>query len=229
MHSINGYMKHTKSERLFEEFAQKQGWNISKISESLNKSPDYDVLINCKRMIFEIKEIVENEDDKRNKKFLKEHGYSDVISKTPGQYVRAKIISAKNQLKKFKELKIPMLVVLYDNSMNRTTKLDQYELLVGMYGLESVILAFPQDKHRSPYSVGMKYGTKSQTNKQHNTSISALAVIVEKDNNLVLDIYHNKFASVPLSNYDISGEYISHYRLACGNEPFDRPTWEKSN
>ncbi|MFQ5965042.1 MAG: hypothetical protein ACE5KZ_12260 [Candidatus Scalinduaceae bacterium] len=223
-------MKHTKSERLFEEFAQKKGWNISKIPKSLNKSPDYDVFINYKRMIFEIKEIVENEDDKRNKKLLKERGYSDVISKTPGQYVRAKIISAKNQLKEFKELKIPMLVALYDNSMNRITKLDPYELLVGMYGLESVILALPQDKHQAPYSVGMKYGTKSQTNRQHNTSISALAVIIEKDNNLMLDIlYHNQFASVPLTNYDISGENISHYRLACGNEPFDRPTWEKSN
>ncbi len=221
-------LKHTKSERLFEKFAQKQGWNISKIPKSPTKSPDYDVFINNKRMIFEIKEIVENEDDKRNKKLLKEGGYP-VISKTPGQYVRAKIISAKKQLKEFKELKIPMLVVLYDNSMNQFAKLEQYELLAGMYGLESVILALPQDKRQSPYSVGMKYGKKSQTNRLHNTSISALAVIVENDNSLVLDIYHNKHASAPLSNYDISGENISHYRLACGNEPFDRPMWEKSN
>ncbi len=144
------------------------------------KTPDYDVRINSKRMIFEIKEIEETKEDKKNKRLLKECGYGDVISRTPGQYVRAKIISAKRQFKKYKDLQLPMLVVFYDNTLEWFTKLEQYEVLTGMYGLESMVLALPRNRGISPYAVGMKYGSRSQINRQHNTSISAVAVLLKK-------------------------------------------------
>jgi hypothetical protein len=84
-----------------------------------------------------------------------------------------------------------------------------------MYGLEQVYIAVPPIGAGSPYAAGMGYGPKRQMTPEHNTSISAIgALVMTGPDDILLYVYHNKFAQVPLSPRLLAPYGIEQFKLA---------------
>jgi hypothetical protein len=96
-----------------------------------------------------------------------------------------------------------------------------------MYGLEQVHIAIPLDPSVSPYAMGMSYGPKRKMTEEHNTSISAIGVLVlTGPNTIFLNVYHNKFAAVPLEPRLLEKYSIPQFKLE-DEVPGNTTQWEK--
>lgn len=210
----------TQSEKWFEGYCAGSGIPCKRISVETNKTPDYELMIDGQRIIVEVKEISRNREERRSDQLLSERGYGDRLSNTPGDRVRKKITDSSAQIKARTQGIYPSILVLCDLKFGCgqiAGHLDPYNIRVAMYGLEQMHMAVPRDYSVSPYSTGMSYGPKRKMTENHNTSISAIGVLCTPGaNEIVLHIYHNKFAAVPLDpglpakygihQYELEGE-----------------------
>jgi hypothetical protein len=105
---------------------------------------------------------------------------------------------------------IPTVVAVYD-SVRSLTYTDPYNVKVAMYGLDALELALPSDPAVSPYPIGWTPAGKATLTDEHNTSISAVAIVrcFPPDQKPAPDflLYHNHFARVPL-NPDLVRPYV---------------------
>ncbi|MGD0020907.1 MAG: hypothetical protein ABSC54_01250 [Smithellaceae bacterium] len=192
----------TQSEKWFEDFCARSGIECERIEEKSNKTPDYELTIDEQKIIVEVKEITRNKEEQESDRLLSKRGYGSVLSNTPGERVRKKISDSSAQIKARTQGINPSILVLCDLNYECgqiTGHLHPYNIRVGMYGLEQVHFAVPRDHSISPYPTGMSYGPKRKMTKNHNTTISAIGVLsTPSQDKVVLTVYHNKFAAVPL-------------------------------
>ncbi len=183
-----------KSETLFENLCAVQGLRCSKIEEGSNKTPDYLVQIGSLEFIAEVKQVNPSNEQK---KLLAESERKRFISvkATPGETVRSKIKSGAAQISKLAKGKMPGMLVLYNNlPFALGDPFGPYNVRVGMFGFDTIVLTKLQD-FSPPMVLDRKFGPRRKVTKEHNTSISALAVINKKEPNQ-LDIYHNPHAAI---------------------------------
>ena len=207
----------TQSEKWFESFCDKKEIKYSRIEEGKNRTPDYNLIIDGTNIIVEVKEFSRNKQEKESDKQLEELGYGRALSNIPGDRVRKKITSASPQIKSRTKGKNPSILVLCDilyGCGQVVGHTDSYNIRVGMYGLEQVHIAMPNNYSDDLQVKGMSYGPKKKMTEKQNTSISAIGVLsTTEEKNINLVIYHNKHAAVPL-NYNIISKYgITQYTL----------------
>ena len=191
-------MTKTASETYFENLCNDLGIQLTRIQETQCKTPDYELVIEGQHVIVEVKEMTKNKEEQDSDRALRERGYGNVLSTTPGDRVRKKISESSPQIKSRTKGKYPSLLVLFDHGLV-AGHLDPYCIRVAMYGLEQVHIAVPADYSVSPYATGMGYGPKRKMTEEHNTSISAIGVMfANEQKKIVLHLYHNKFAAIPL-------------------------------
>lgn len=201
----------TKSETLFETLCQSQGFECNKIQEGNNRSPDYLVQIEDFEFIAEVKQVDPNNEQKRLLEELKQKR-SIVVDATPGEKVRKKINSSATQISRLAKGKMPGMLVLYNNlPFALGDPFWPYHVRVGMFGFDSIILTKPQDFSR-PEIIDRKFGPKRKITEDHNTSISALAVINKKEP-VRLDVYHNPHAAFKFEYGFFSKFGNKEYRL----------------
>jgi hypothetical protein len=83
-----------------------------------------------------------------------------------------------------------------------------------MYGLEQIHIAVPRNRSNSPHATGMSYGPKRKMTEKHNTSISAIGVMFAIGHDeILLHVYHNKFAAVPLDSRLLARHGIIQFKL----------------
>jgi hypothetical protein len=59
-----------------------------------------------------------------------------------------------------------------------------------------------------------EYGGKRMVSEEHNTTISALCVLIENpEGQPTLTFYHNRFAALPFDPAWFQGERVKHYKL----------------
>lgn len=190
-------MEKTESERLFEHYCKSKGIIYRRIPETKTRTPDYELEVGNERIVAEVKEIMSSKEERESELLRSKRGYGNALDYTPGDRVRKKIKASSGQIKARTLGKNPSILVLCYRSVHG--HLDPYNIRVAMYGLEQVHFAVPPYGTGSPYATGMGYGPKRKMTEEHNTSISAIgALFIPGPDQLVLRVYHNKFAQVPL-------------------------------
>ncbi|HXG88526.1 MAG TPA: hypothetical protein VNJ02_09340 [Vicinamibacterales bacterium] len=190
-------MSNTFSEDLFEAFCQECQIKWERVPASSQRTPDYELVFTGIRVIVEVKEILRNEQELESDRLLEERGVGLVTGGTPGGRVRLKIADSSGQIKARAKGKHPSMLVLFDSGRGH---LDPYQIRVAMFGLEQLRLSVPPIGQGSPTGTGWRYGPKKKMTEDHNTSISAIAALIAVGpTRTILQVFHNPFASVPLS------------------------------
>jgi hypothetical protein len=220
----------TQSEKWFEDYCANSGIICNRIEEEKRKTPDYELTIDGQRIIVEVTEISRNREERESDRILSESGCGSVLRDTPGDRVRKKITGSPAQIKARMQGIYPSILVLCDLKFGCgqiAGHLDPYCIRVAMYGLEQVHMTVPMDHSVSPYATGMSYGPKRKMTENHNTSISAIGVLFTPGpSEIVLHIYHNKFASIPLNPRLPAKHGIRQFKL--GDEvPANTAKWEE--
>jgi hypothetical protein len=219
-------MAKTQSETSFEKFCANLGIACKRISEEHGKTPDYELTIDEKKIIVEVKEITSNDEERESDRLLDERGYGNVLSNTPGDRVRKKISDSSAQIKVRTRGICPSILVLFDRGQV-AGHLDPYNIRVAMYGLEQIHFNVPRDPSVSPYTSGTSYGPKRKMTRDNNTSISAIGVLfMPRADEIVLHVYHNKFAAVPFDSGLLAKHGIYQFELE-GELPANTPKWKE--
>lgn len=198
------------SEQLFEQFLTASGLRWKRILETTHQTPDYEVEL-CDRVVFaEVKEVEENDAEGKAIASLREKGTA-VLDGSPGARIRSKILKGAKQLRARSGSFTPTMVVLYNNTWIRDHTRD-YDLLTAMYGFEAYTIGELPDGTSG--AVDHRLGPKSTVNDEHNTSLSAVAVLRGRElGDLRLDVYHNFFARNPIDAARSTMPRISHFHV----------------
>ncbi len=214
-----------KSETLFEHFCTQNVIKYKRIPTGENKTPDFVIWLDSIQVIVEVKQIDPNSKDLQTlKKPPEDWDESDLYDEMPGERVRLKIKSAMPQLRRRAKNQHPAIIVLLDNVHLWSELLDSYAVRVAMYGIETILISSKVAPESGAEVLSRWHGSRRKVSAKHNTTLSAVAVVREKDNAICLDIYHNMFACIPLSPDLLRLPSVKHYALEV--EPYGQfPDW----
>ncbi len=83
-----------------------------------------------------------------------------------------------------------------------------------MYGQLEVTLDIGQSPSAEPRVVGSRFGQGKRVTPEHNTSLSAVCVLIEDPNDvLTLTFYHNHFAAIPFAPNWLRHDRVKHYGI----------------
>lgn len=205
-------MNKTLSEMLFEKYCDSRSIRWRPVAVGSSRTPDYDIFLRRFKVVTEVKEFTPNQVERQADEDLKKNKLA-IVSVIPGDRVRSKISDAVPQIRTRSNGRYPGLLVLFDSCLS-VGHIDSYQIRVAMYGFETIVLAVPTDMSLSPYMVGKKFGAKRKVTPEHNTSLSAIATLTTtaKDN-LELNIFHNKYAALPLNPLLFAHYDVPQYKL----------------
>lgn len=215
----------TLGERCFEKFCVDRGIAATRIPESTIRTPDYELSLGGNKVMVEVKDIDLSPEEARAQEQLK-RGEPVVLRDTPGRRVRSRVSDAAAQLKGYAEGKFPAILLLFGTGQGARW-LDPYDILVGMYGLQTIKLAVPNDPRQETRVTGIEFGQSRSLSEERNTTISAIgALSTPGPNELNLCIYHNNYAAVPLPPAYFLNHGVAQFRIprSEGREFFH---WEK--
>ena len=206
------------SELLFEDYCTRAGIHWERIKESDSKTPDYELIVDDRTIVAEVKEITKNKAERESDRLLRERGYGAVLGGKPGARVRKKIMDSSPQIKARTAGRHPGFLVLYHDG-RIAGHLDQYHIMTAMYGLEEVHVSVPQDPSARPYVIGSRFGSNKKMTNDANTSISAIGalVVTAPDRVIELHVYHNPFAAVPIEPVLLARRGIHQCRVDLEN------------
>ena len=177
------------------------------------KRPDYEISASGQKIIVEVKQFDPNSEEKKALKDLEKKGLATSLPTTkPGSQVRNAIRDAAPQLKALSKGKIPAMVVLQTNILNRHVR--PYGIITAMQGLDTIPVTVPEDLNISPTFGNATSGPGRRMTEKDNTKISAVAVIRESSAGMYeFDIYHNSFAANPIDPEWLRQSEIPHRRI----------------
>src|SRR5258707_904564 len=133
------FMK-TKSESLFEGFLTTNKLPFEKIKEGSTKTPDYRVSVGGSEIVFEVKELTEDE----NFGVVKAPAYPHIksSSRTLGDHIRRRIESSKKQIQFGSELGIPSILLIYNNvdPVFQDFGTEPMDFTAAMYGAYTILI-----------------------------------------------------------------------------------------
>lgn len=187
----------TISETLFEQFCTDVGIDFTRLlpdSSVGRQTPDYELHLQEPPILVEVKQIDPNREDKALLCSFAETGeYS--FGGEPGDRLRRRISKAGSQLRACAQPDQPTMVVAYNNVDTLRGFTGPHAVMAAMYGrFEAVITTLGALVSAAARRLG---GNRSMT-REHNTRISALAVLFDGPEGPYLVVYHNRFAAMPL-------------------------------
>lgn len=202
---------------MFEAFCAARDIKCSRIPESREKSPDYEVILLDRPVAVEIKQLEPNASDREIATQLATLGRA-AFSVEMGR-ARDSITAAVKQLRPYTEKRIPGIVVLHD-ATGTANYLDPYNIAYCLYGAEKVRFSVPADPRQEIQHLGMSRGGGSVATPKHNTTLSAVGVLRHgwEPGELVLAIFHNLHAAVPLRWEEVARYGIPQFRFGAKDE-----------
>ena len=191
--------KMTESEIKFEQFCNAHKIKFDKIDTGQSPTPDYDIFVNSQKIVVEVKELQANDEDKKALQDIEIQKSAIWVIHRVGDKIRYKLGDAKRQLEGRAKGICPSMLVLYDDRPFPVRGIFSYEILVAMYGWETIDLHIPE-KLGEPVTFGKhRFGKGKKFRKGVHTYISGLAILSESTSDLLhLDIYLNDYADKPL-------------------------------
>jgi hypothetical protein len=207
----------TTSEIMFEHWCGEHNVQFRRIKVARaqgHKRPDYAIKVNGGWCVVEVKEIDPTAEDDRL--------YQQIASnQVEGRWVdagarlRKPIRDASDQLRKFSVRGFPTAVCLVDNTVG--FYVEPFQVIQAMCGKATVRIAVSNDPEYEARFLGMHHGKKATMTGQHNTSISAVAVLRQPLGSApFIDLYHNRFARVPIARD--SATLIVRAQIEAGTE-----------
>lgn len=188
-------MNLTASELRFEEYCRTRDYRFARIELPQNtrgRRPDYRLYLPGGEVIAEVKQIEpgpwEEEVDRR----MKEHGRAD-LSRAIGVRARSMIRNAAPQLKRYADEQIPCVLFAYDLTWH--TYLSDVDIDAAMFG-QPIVRFFSAEQRADNEQSAFGHSGKRQMTQDSRRYISAVAVMERRA--LVVHVYHNPFAKVPL-------------------------------
>ena len=200
-----------ESERLFAHFCAEQGIVCEPIPRAeARRTADYRLVFPAGAAVAEVKQINPNEADERISRDLATYGHTSAML-VPGRRVRKEIKDSCEQLGVEAKGRYPALLVLYDNTGGRTGAIALHDVLVAMYGEQSVEYALDSAPDSAELPSRFKTGGNRGVDREHNRTLSAVAVLGGWAGVLSLDVYHNCYASKPLPPEWLRANQVRHF------------------
>lgn len=214
----------TQAEILFEKYCTDRGISFTRIPERSTKTPDYELVLGGGAVAVEVKQLEANAEDRAFLRDLRTEGRAGGM--VDMGRARQSIQDAVKQLRSYAKGRMPAVVLLYNSIGSAMPYLDPYNLAYCLYGPEKVHFAIP-DPRREVQQLGMSRGGSSLATKQHNTTLSAVAVLQHISvDQLDVTIYHNIHASTPLRPEQCEAHGIRQYRFEQP-DPSLMPEWRE--
>lgn len=174
----------TTGELAFENFCRTHHISCSKVKESSESTPDYEVVLNGVTAYVEVKDIEEDENFQ-----------GPVKRRTVGSHVRARIHQAKAQLQPVARAGAPTLLLIY-NALDpyQSFGTEQHDFLAAMYGEFTVTISLSTNKIVDTFQ-----GRNKSLAQDKNTSFSAVGGIYTANGGVSVVIYENVFAKNPIN------------------------------
>ena len=207
----------TVSELLFKEWCDFADWKCDKIQEGIIKTPDFEWFPGGEKVYAEIKEIMVNEEELKVLENLRKSNFGGVHGEEPGKTVREKIKAAYPQLKKRSQIdNRPAVLVLYNNTgMAGLGRIDHYNILVGMFGLQSVPFSLSADGKNWNQSGPDYFGPKKSVGQERNRHLSGIITLYRHYERGVLGfMHHNPFAASPLNHELLKVSSCIQYKIS---------------
>ena len=177
----------TKSEEVFEDFLARQQLPFVPIPTAGSPRPDYLVTCGPVKLVFEVKEL--SEDEKFTNEPLK------VSSRTVGDHVRRKIVDAKKQIQWGAAQGNPSVLLIYNNldTVFHMFGTEDHDFLCAMYGEYTLLMDRATGEIR-----GQFFGRNQSLAEQKNTSFSALGRLSPYLGEMGVTLFENTFAKLPI-------------------------------
>lgn len=189
----------TLSEALFERWCHDHDIvcrHIRKSHVQGHKRPDYAIRVSQRWCIVEVKQL----DQTRNDKVLVQElltGTPPVRWINPGARLRQSIKDAASQLRTFSQRGFPTVVCFFDSTIG--FYLERIHIEQAVFGQKTLRFEVCSDLNHEPRFLGQHFGKKATLTPASNTSISAVAALRQPaGSSLVIDLYHNPHARVPI-------------------------------
>jgi hypothetical protein len=183
----------TKSESLFEEFLTINNLAFGKIEEDTSPRPDYLVSVGGIEIIFEVKELAEDE----NFGVVKDPAYPHIksASRTLGDHIRRRIESSKKQIQFGARQGIPSVLLIYNNidPVFQDFGTEPMDFTAAMYGAYTILL-----NRETRASSDWFNGKDQMLQKSKNTSFSAVGHLCDRGGKMTVTLYENVFANVKI-------------------------------
>lgn len=193
----------TEGECKFQEFCNTHSVVFERIAKTTEKTPDYKLTVGDAIIIAEVKDIEMNDEEKHACQAIKVGQPRSWGSNNVGSRVRDAIGKANKQLSRLTQGKLAGMLILFDSRPWPFNVVFPYEIKVAMYGFETLDFAVSRglSPPAPPVMVGQRFGKGRKCGPSHNTSTSAIAVMLpaKRDRRCEFVLYHNEFARVPIS------------------------------
>jgi len=207
------------AEQVFIELCDQAGirWRrIPTAEKDREKRPDYEIEVSGNYVVVEVKQFDPNREEKKALADLEKQHFAAFPTRKPGGRVRKAIDKAAPQLKALSKGKLPTVVAVLSNVLD--SHVDPYDIMTAMKGLDTVPVTVPKDSNVQPSFGDPKSGPDKRMTTNHNTTISAVAVIRKApEAGYVLDVYHNNFAANPIDPAWLRRPDIRHWKIPEGS------------
>jgi len=179
----------TKSEEVFEKFLIDNNLEFDRIKEEDSPRPDFLVKIGDLKLVFEIKELAEDENFK-TEQFA-------VSSRTVGEHIRKKIQEARKQIQFAAKQGIPSILLIYNNiDPLHLFGTENMDFITAMYGEYTVVF----DKNKGKITDSF-YGRNQSFSRAKNTSFSAIGRLSPHFGVMRVTLFENVFSKMKIQ-YD---------------------------
>jgi hypothetical protein len=176
----------TTSELVFEQFLTENGLPFERVEEQPTPRPDYLVQVNDLKVLFEVKELAEDENFKT--------GPMEVSHRITGDHIRSKITGARRQVQYGASQGIPSVLLVYNNlDPIHLFGTEDHDFISAMYGAYTVLLDRENMKLIDSF-----HGRNRAFGEEKNTSFSAVGRLYPDRGNLKVTLFENVYAKVKL-------------------------------
>jgi hypothetical protein len=203
-------LMNTKSEELFEAFLTSHGVRFSRIEEVKEKGarrPDYLVEVGDLRIVFEVKQLGDDDDDQHAQ-------LTGVWEGTPGAKLRRCINRSKKQIQFGADRGVASVLLVYNNAdpaFNCGT--DELDFRTAMHG-ELTTLIDKQTQETSEFF----HGGKNEMQESKNTSFSAVGHLCNRGGTTAITLWENAYAKVRIPFEQLPPCFVVR-RVEINNDP----------
>lgn len=179
--------KKTKSESIFESFLSLHQIPFEPIPASESPRPDYLVTCGAEQIVFEVKEVSEDEDFSTKP--------STVSSRIVGDHIRSKMKQGKRQVQWGTEQGFPSVLLVYNNldTQLQLFGTEDHDFLCAMYGEYTVKIDRLTGRKGEAF-----YGRNHALAADKNTQFSALGRLSDRRGDIEITLFENTFAERPI-------------------------------
>jgi len=203
----------TQSEGLFERFLRDNRLQFEKIKEDVSPRPDYVVSIGKLKVVFELKELAEDESFGVIRDPAHPHIRSH--SRTLGDHIRRRMGASKKQIQYGAKQGIPSILLLY-NKLDSTFQrfgTEDMDFIAAMYGE-----FFLRIEHETRRTSDLLNGRKRLLQENKNTSFSALGRLCDRGGVITVTLFENAYSKVKVP-YEQLPPCFEVKRIKVSREP----------